>query len=68
MNQAPSNTVRLAFTFFKWLTPTPDQASLEANFELMYAQIAQQQGTRAAQWWLWSQLFRSLPGFISATL
>ena len=50
------------------ILPKYDRDNLLNNFELLYASEMQAKGILKARFWLWGQIFRSLPGLISASI
>ncbi|MCU0645630.1 MAG: hypothetical protein MUC94_15410, partial [bacterium] len=57
-----------AFFVLKHVLPSHDWENLFNNFEILYEAELQQKGNFHAQLWLWGQILKSLPGFISAII
>lgn len=60
--------IRLARSIFRAISPREDRDALQQSLEMLYEDIARENGDIYAAGWLWAQVFRSVPGLISASL
>lgn len=60
--------IRFAFFLLKHVLPKHDRENLFNNFEMLYDSELQEKGRFKAQFWLWGQILRSLPGLICAMI
>ncbi len=59
---------RLAFWLLRRVLPRQDFIYLNGNFEDIYGNLMQTEGRFKAGIWIWREILRSLPGFLSAAL
>jgi len=59
---------QIAFFLLRHVLPKHDRDNLCNNFEMLYESELQESGRFHAQFWLWGQILRSLPGLISAVI
>lgn len=58
----------LAFWLLKHVLPREDYVYLNGNFEDIYENMLQAEGRLKAGIWIWGEIVKSLPGFMSAAL
>lgn len=58
----------ITFAILKLVLPRYDRESLCHNFEILYENELQEKGVIYAQFWLWGQILKSLPGLVSAAV
>ena len=59
---------RLPLWFLKNSIPNYDYAYLESTFQELFSVILSEKGRLSANIWLWKEVIKSLPGFLSAML
>ena len=57
-------TMKTALRLLRHLLPPEDEAFLEGCYEEMYDRAASEKGRPFANRWIWSQVLRSIPGFV----
>jgi len=63
-----TKNTQVAFFMLRHVLPRHDRDSLYNNFEILYENKLQEKSRFHAQFWLWGQILRSLPGLISAII
>ncbi len=62
MNKKP----RIAFSLLQTLLPDEDRLGLIRDFEFLYENMQKERGKIFAWFWIWGQVFKSVPGLIAA--
>ena len=68
MDNRRKNIPKILFWFLKNSVPGDDYIYLKSNFQEMFRSIVEEKGRRSADIWIWSEVLKSLPGFLSALL
>ena len=59
---------RLLFRLLRLFAPKEDVLLLKRNFEEVYASFSQRKGKKAARWFLFAEIARSVPGIFTASI
>jgi len=58
----------IARTVLHFLLPDQDYPYLSGDFDELYDRVLRENGRAAAHLWIWAQIARSLPGFITSSI
>jgi putative ABC transport system permease protein len=68
MDKKDNKPPKLPFWLLKKITPRHDFDFVKDNIQDLYEAVSAEQGSSRADLWVWGEVLKSLPGFISASI